>query len=578
MKAQTFYPSFILHRADFKSLVQNICRGKILSQNIDAAAFWAAVFGTLFPFIATEGAFAIFFEDNSWHRFHTALVLCFNAAFSVWLAALLFSIPAGIFRVTSFNLLGLYMALFTFVAVVHLNLYNQVLGVPSLYAVAQTNQREALEFIQSLSPGVVFLGVVLAVLPLIALIYAGRARFCTRKWTCLSCIVSLPAVAYVGVYKFSENNPVFFSVWTASELFLLRSDAPDVSKLGAKHNVSLSFPAPVPQNITHVLILGESTTSKHMSLYGYKRRTNPELESIRNQIYVQEDACSSRGATVPALKEIFSFADRDHEDLLYTEPSLLQMMQAAGFHVYWLSNQQAVGTFDSWVGKFVSDADYKLFINRRGYEDGLSLDGLLLPELKKALSDENNRRFIVLHLIGAHSNYFLRFPTEFGSFDTEQKLPPPVLEHRGLKDYLFRGTRIERNNAYDNALLYNDHIVASAIDMVRSFGGNYSVTYLSDHGEAVMEQSSFFGHIDAVAPKQVYQIPLMFDLSQSVKDAIGDEGLHSFDRNLKKEFESTGMIHTLMQLYGFRHPRWQSQKSLFSADYTSWRRFCDNLQ
>jgi hypothetical protein len=104
-------------------------------------------------------------------------------------------------------------------------------------------------------------------------------------------------------------------------------------------------------------------------------------------------------------------------------------------------------------------ADERVFINKRGWTDGVSLDGELLPRLKDVLSDGVEKRFIVVHLIGTHTAYDLRFPAEFGQFTTEAGLNDRILARRELAHYLFRGSRIELSNAYDNAVLYNDQVV-----------------------------------------------------------------------------------------------------------------------
>jgi heptose-I-phosphate ethanolaminephosphotransferase len=150
------------------------------------------------------------------------------------------------------------------------------------------------------------------------------------------------------------------------------------------------------------------------------------------------------------MKEIFTFADRDHENLVYEQPNLLQLMHAAGFRLYWLSNQQTEGPFDSQVSFLHRAADERVFINQRGWGDGVSLDGDLLPRLKDALSDGVEKRFIVVHLIGTHSAYDLRFPAEFGKANLNDR----ILARRGLMDYFFRRSRIELSNSYDNAVLY----------------------------------------------------------------------------------------------------------------------------
>ena len=85
------------------------------------------------------------------------------------------------------------------------------------------------------------------------------------------------------------------------------------------------------------------------------------------------------------------------------------------------------------------------------------------------------------------------------------------------------------------------------------------------------------GHIDAVAPRQVYEIPLVFWLSRQVRERLGGR-LPAITSNLDRPFQSDGMIHTLLDLYGVGHRAFQPDRSLFSDGYRPYARFCDTLQ
>jgi heptose-I-phosphate ethanolaminephosphotransferase len=208
---------------------------------------------------------------------------------------------------------------------------------------------------------------------------------------------------------------------------------------------------------------------------------------LRANLLIDENACSSRGSTPPSMKEIFTFADRDHENFVYEQPNFLELARAAGYRLYWLSNQQTEGSYDSQVSFLHRAADERVFINKRGWSDGVSSDGELLPRLKTYCPMELKKGFSVVHLIGTHDAYDLRFPAEFGNFKTEAGLNGRILVRRGLADYLFRGSRIELSNAYDNAVLYNDKIVYAMLNMMHDSTKDYSVIYLPDHGEALGE-------------------------------------------------------------------------------------------
>jgi glucan phosphoethanolaminetransferase (alkaline phosphatase superfamily) len=116
------------------------------------------------------------------------------------------------------------------------------------------------------------------------------------------------------------------------------------------------------------------------------------------------------------------------------------------------------------------------------------------------------------------------------------------------------------------------------LNMIHDSTKDYSVIYLLHRGGS-RRSRAVTGHFDGPAPKQVYQIPLFFVLSDNVIHSIGEPSFGKFKENLHKKFEANGMFHTMLSLYGIGHNQWRSdEKSLFSADYKEWRRFCDGLE
>jgi glucan phosphoethanolaminetransferase (alkaline phosphatase superfamily) len=178
-------------------------------------------------------------------------------------------------------------------------------------------------------------------------------------------------------------------------------------------------------------------------------------------------------------------------------------------------------------------------------------------------------RFIVLHLMGTHHAYDLRYPNEFARFD-HMGFDEGTL-HMGAGD-----PRIARYNQYDNAVLYNDYILGEIIKLVKG-AGRTTLTYLSDHGEALGETSGIFGHFDGTMPRQVYDIPLIFLLSESAKSGLGEK-MAVFRANLNKPFQSDFLIHTLLDLYEVGHEAWRQKRSLFNPEYSPGQRYCDTLE
>lgn len=69
------------------------------------------------------------------------------------------------------------------------------------------------------------------------------------------------------------------------------------------------------------------------------------------------------------------------------------------------------------------------------------------------LNDPAPKKLIIVHLLGTHIKYKYRYPENQGKFDGNTDHVPPGLSAEELESY----------NDYDNANLYNDHVVASLI-------------------------------------------------------------------------------------------------------------------
>ena len=240
-------------------------------------------------------------------------------------------------------------------------------------------------------------------------------------------------------------------------------------------------------------------------------------------------------------------------------------MKAGGFRTYWLTNQQLAGEYDRWAGIFAKTADERYLVNRRGFNEGVSYDGKLLPHVRQVLSMRSGERnFIIVHLLGNHHAYDLRYPAQFQKFD-------------GLAgvDERFKRKKpsawnIWTYNSYDNAVYYNDFVVSEIINAARQLE-RATVTFLSDHGESVGEEADYFGHLSEAGPRQVFEIPLLFYISPKLKEERRAE-IKWLRDNLVQPIQSDQLIHTFLSLYGVHHPLWRADKSLLSAGFRPKRR------
>lgn len=553
---------------------------QLLRADLQSLRHYAAATGLIFYPCAVSMGLMLWSTPNTalLARFGVAAFFCL--AFSLGLALTGRALPFKLVRRLYGGLLLLLLGVYTFSLGFHYRLYGQLFGVPTLYSILESTSTEASEYLRSVTrPDVLGFAVVL-VIPLLFATrplqgwFASSARY--RSFNGLVGVSLLVGTAWFTLPKpnLQSHNPWLF-IYKGVEESLAQRTLIKSAYANIYRGTPISAHVNSAEAVTHILVIGESTTSRHMSLYGYGRQTTPRLDSMRDALNIVADACSSRGNTTEALKEMLSFATRERPELLFQRPNLIQLMNSAGFRTYWLSNQQKVGNSDSWSEILSSSANERAFVNRRGWTDGISLDDVLLPELTRVLGDSASRRFIVMHLLGTHTAYALRYPSSFKKFDSQQDIPSEVLrQNTGLRR-LSINSPVAQFNDYDNAVLYNDHIVASILAAVKGML-RASVTYLSDHGEALGEVDGFVTHVDGPAPKQVYQIPMFFFTTPQFSTDASSE-IQALQQNLGKPFQSDQLIHTLLDLYGIVHPYPQPERSLASRQFTAVSRFCDTL-
>jgi heptose-I-phosphate ethanolaminephosphotransferase len=318
---------------------------------------------------------------------------------------------------------------------------------------------------------------------------------------------------------------------------------------------------------TFVLIIGESTGRNHMSLYGYYRKTNPKLESIKKQLYVFKDVVSPHAHTIPVLQKVLTFANFEHMDYLTQKGSMIDLFNRAGFKTYWISNQPYEGEFENQTTMLASAAKEKVFLRRTGLEN--KYDGELLPHFKKALAEKSKNKLIIIHLMGTHTNYDDRYPESYKHFtnDDIKTKGKPVLEKSAWGKGML--------NTYDNAVRYNDFVIYQAINSCKKAGGNISLMYFSDHGEDVYDCATLLGHNEANSTAFMYEIPFIvwFSDKYKVKNQTLISKLPSY---LKRPYQTDDVIHSILTLTNIRVKDYVPAKSIFEIGFKKEKRYFSN--
>jgi lipid A ethanolaminephosphotransferase len=263
-----------------------------------------------------------------------------------------------------------------------------------------------------------------------------------------------------------------------------------------------------------LLVVGETGRSGNFGINGYPRDTTPELRQAGVASFRDAWSCGTHtAASVPCMfsplgREGFLAREQDSENLL-------DVLQHAGLAVLWIDNQP---------GGCKGVCDRVAHVNTSALADpalcagGQCRDGILLAGLDArvaALPADQRQRgvVVVLHPMGSHGPaYAERTPAAFKRF-----LPECTSAH--LPDCSSQQLR----NAYDNTIVYTDHVLGSAIQWLhgrKDFDG--ALVYVADHGESLGENNLYLhGMPYALAPDVQKHVPWVTWLSPGFEQRGG---------------------------------------------------------
>ncbi|NUU67599.1 phosphoethanolamine transferase CptA [Enterobacteriaceae bacterium BIT-l23] len=318
---------------------------------------------------------------------------------------------------------------------------------------------------------------------------------------------------------------------------------------------------------TLVLVIGESTQRDRMSLYGYPRKTTPELDALRASdpnLTVFNDVVTSRPYTIEILQQALTFADEKNPDLYLTKPSLMNMMKQAGYKTFWITNQQTMTERNTMLTVFSRQTDKQFYMNQQRTQSAREYDTNVLAPFKQVLDDPAPKKFIVVHLLGTHIKYKYRYPDNWGKFDGDTQNVPPGLSSDRLESY----------NDYDNANLYNDHVLASLINDYKATDPNGFLLYFSDHGEEVYDTPphNIQGRNESQPTRHMYNVPFILWRSEKwqaahPRDLSGD---------VNRKYSSSELIHTWSDLAGLSYEGYDPTRSLVSPQFVPTTRWIGN--
>ncbi|MCM1489654.1 MAG: phosphoethanolamine transferase [Muribaculum sp.] len=314
-----------------------------------------------------------------------------------------------------------------------------------------------------------------------------------------------------------------------------------------------------------IVIFGESADQSHLSLYGYPLPTTPCLDTMSDSLYVFRDVLASSKFTSDNMERMLTLKKDSDSDGWWRHPMLIDIMNAAGYQTFWLSNQERTGIWSNATAVMSSRAGSVKYIGKTSSEDHLlqKYDADLIPELEKALSDTVNPKWIGLHLMGSHFAYRNRYPEDrqhFSSTDIMQRRP---------REWMNR-SKYETAADYDNSIRYTDSVVGRIFDIVAHQKQPSVVIYLSDHGENVFDDRDYNGR-----DLKHVRIPFVLYANDAYRH-LNPGVMRNVEKSLSRKATSADLPHAVLSLTGTDAPEYSPTSDFLSPEYKAGVRYVGN--
>lgn len=410
-----------------------------------------------------------------------------------------------------------------------INLHSR-LSHDVIQILAATNFYEMAEYIKMyINLKIVAGGCIITAMILAFFLTARKMRFCSRHRTLVSSVllgILLLSCVIIGNLKPAVKNDLSYG-WVFKV-----DDVVDLRMHPTNPQIEFNRDAALPDV---VVILGESFAPSHSSLYGYDKETNPLLQKRvdDNALVLFTSVKSPDVCTAPVFKYILNTRTLENKDdarKWYEYTNLIEVLNAAGYRTWWISSQKEKGMYHNLSSGYSRICDESHFTST--LTDGYKYDGELLDY---EISGAPSPSAVFYHLIGQHPSFADRYPATF--------------DHFKAADYSSVHAQIMAE--YDNAMLYNDHVVDAIIEKYKD--RDVVIIYLSDHGLDVFESDAdYAGHAKGTPASQEIgrTIPFMVYMSPSFQKSHPKAAGKIRNTESDKVYCTDKLIYTVMDICG----------------------------
>jgi glucan phosphoethanolaminetransferase (alkaline phosphatase superfamily) len=311
----------------------------------------------------------------------------------------------------------------------------------------------------------------------------------------------------------------------------------------------------------HILIVGESARRASWSAYGYSRETTPFISQLMRdkEVIVLRNAMSDANLTIIAVPIMLTgLTPQEFARGRRPAGTLLDLAREAGYETAWLVNQDV--EISTSMGIVADHLEYPPDFHESMFSRS-DLDEVLLPAYCRELGRTGHARFIGMHVMGSHWEYYRRYTQAFQRFGSAERIS--TLSSATTD----RSMVADLADAYDNSVLYTDWFIKQIIDPARNLQVPVTVTFVPDHGEASPYlDGGAVGHGAAKYISAEFEIPAVIWMNAAYRKAH-PEKVQALETNTSQEIRTHDIFFTLADLMGITWPGANATRSFASERF-----------
>lgn len=435
---------------------------------------------------------------------------------------------------------------------------NSIIATDMFLNLTTTNPGEATELLSNIYPSVIVVCVIYIPLLTIATIHIRR-RITLPDGTRRKMLRTGGAVIAAGIVvlvlgcRGQIRHVLRDEVFPVNVCYNMGLCISETNKIDRYAQTSEGFtfeathqPLPQHQREIYVMIIGEASRAASWQLYGYHRDTNPELSKMQG-IALFRNVLTQSNTTHKSVPMILSSIHTSQHDEIYRRKGLPQLFNEAGFTTYFISNQSPQGAM---IDNLALDSQHVVYIDSPRY------DMQMVDAVRKALKEDHSDKILfILHSYGSHFSYHQRYPRRYATFlpDDDVAINPRHID--------------EIRNAYDNSIVYTDHVIAEMIRTLASTEACTALFYCADHGEDLYDKCDerFLHASPTVTYYQLHVASLAWFSPEYGR--LFPEKVRAAHENCFAPATSYSVFHTVADMASITSPYCNEQASLLSPEF-----------